>query len=49
MQVLESAHYSLEDIKTLILEFIAVGKLKGEVSGKIFCFVGPPGVGIVSF
>jgi Lon-like ATP-dependent protease len=41
--ILDEDHYGLEEIKTRILEFIAVGKLKGSVSGKIICFIGPPG------
>ena len=41
-------HYDLEKIKERILESLAVGKLKGDVSGQILCFVGPPGVGKTS-
>lgn len=48
MQVLSEDHYGLEDIKERILEFIAVGALKGSTQGKIMCFVGPPGVGKTS-
>jgi len=47
-QVLSEDHYGLEDIKERILEFIAVGALKGSTQGKIMCFVGPPGVGKTS-
>jgi ATP-dependent Lon protease len=47
-RVLNRDHYGLEDVKDAILEFIAIGKLKGTVQGKILCLAGPPGTGKTS-
>ncbi len=46
--VLDADHFDLEKVKDRIIEYLAVAKLKNEVSGQILCFVGPPGVGKTS-
>ena len=46
--VLDQDHDGLEDVKDRIIEFLAVGALKGEVGGSIILLVGPPGVGKTS-
>jgi len=47
-RILDEDHDGLEDVKQRIMEFIGVGIMKGEVSGSIILFVGPPGVGKTS-
>ncbi|MGB2682481.1 MAG: endopeptidase La, partial [Candidatus Competibacter sp.] len=46
--VLDRDHDGLGDVKDRILEFLAVGALKGQVGGSIILLVGPPGVGKTS-
>jgi len=43
-RVLDADHEGLEEVKRRILEFIAVGAMRGEIAGSILLLVGPPGV-----
>jgi len=48
-RILDEDHYNLEKVKERILEYLAVGKMKGgDIRGPILCFVGPPGTGKTS-
>ena len=48
IRVLNAHHEGLTDVKERILEFLALGIMRGDVGGSIICLVGPPGVGKTS-
>ena len=47
-KVLDQDHDGLDDVKQRIIEFLAVGSYRGEISGSILLLVGPPGTGKTS-
>ena len=47
-KLLNEQHFGLDNVKTRILDYLAVRQLKGTLKGPILCFVGPPGVGKTS-
>lgn len=47
-RALDADHEGLAEVKQRILEFIAVGAMKGKIAGSILLLVGPPGVGKTS-
>ena len=47
-KVLSKEHDGLDDVKNRIIEFLAVGAYRKEISGSIMLLVGPPGVGKTS-
>jgi ATP-dependent Lon protease len=46
--VLDKDHYGMSKIKSRIIEYLAVLKLKGDMKSPILCFLGPPGIGKTS-
>lgn len=47
-KTLDRDHDGLQDVKSRIVEFLAMGLYRGNVAGSIILLVGPPGVGKTS-
>ena len=47
-KILDTDNYGMEKVKSRIIEYLAVLKLKGDMKSPILCFVGPPGIGKTS-
>ena len=47
-RVLAEDHYGLDKVKERVIEYLAVCRIKNNMTGPVLCFVGPPGVGKTS-
>ena len=48
LNILDSEHYGLTEVKDKLIEYLAAKQLNGNIKSQIICMVGPPGVGKTS-